>query len=104
LAGDKNKIWVKLWVDKNGKLGVTAKTPEVGEFAGGEADPKTAKYLMTLDPEFIADGLKIARGLGHDKVELGDKSTETEMRRMSLEAKGMRYIQMPVRASDGGTY
>ena len=96
---------VKIFIDNKGKLGVTAYNPEVGEFRGGEADPNTSQFLVALNPDFLLDGLRIARQLGHEKVDLLLDKKTPEMSPVTLDAKGMQYIQMPMRISgEAGAY
>ena len=89
---------VGIWVDKNGKLGITTDNPNVGSFSGGSAEGKSAKKIVTVDSNYLADGLKIARGLGHEKVDLHAKDNDHPM---TLKAPGLEYILMPMRDDSG---
>lgn len=87
-----------LWKDADGRLGMSSNTPDVGMFVGGEADPQTAKPIMALNPEYLIDGLRIARALGHDKVSL---QYVDEQAPLKIVAKGMEYVLMPMRMEGG---
>lgn len=94
-----------IWIDDKGKLGVTSNDPDVGMFAGGDADPNTAKQLAAFNPEFFKDGLRMARQLGHEKVDFFLGKKDPEISPVVLQAKGMKYVLMPMRISDsGGAY
>lgn len=85
-----------LWKDEKGKIGVTASGPEVGEYRGGEADWNTAKQIASFNPDFMLDGLRAARQLGHEEVTLNHSD---DMGPAQITAPGMKYVIMPMRLS-----
>lgn len=103
MTGERTKS-VNLWLDKKGNIGVTSHTPDMGEFAGGPADPATAKFLSAYDPQFLLDGIRAARALGHEKVSLSLDTKEREMSPGVLSAKGMKYVLMPMRMESGSVH
>jgi hypothetical protein len=103
MTSDRSKS-VNLWIDKEGKIGVTSQHPDVGEFVGGEANPATAKFAASYDPQFLLDGIRAARSLGHEKVSWQlDKKQPAESPGV-FTAKGMKYVLMPMRMEAGGVH
>ncbi len=87
---------VKIHADDKGRISVSSNGPDIGSFEGGAADMNTAKVVTALNPEYVVDGLRAARALGHETVSL--KYTD-DMSPIQITAPGMKFIQMPMRLS-----
>ena len=57
-----------LWIDGWNNWGAVASVANSGMFAGGPADPNTAKFVGAYDAQFLKDCFTAARKLGYETL------------------------------------
>lgn len=92
---------VKLYDLGNGKIGISAASPDVGEYASEGVTPKmieSAKGASTaLNPEYLKDALTAARLAGNDTVRVFIKDEVGPV--VVVGGKNFLAVTMPVRLS-----
>lgn len=90
---------VTLWRNADGSLGITSKTPELGEYEHNVPDRATAKVIAALDPKYLSEAINAARRVGDKTVTL---QWTNELTPLVIESKNAKSVIMPMRLSSIG--
>lgn len=86
---------VTLFVNPDGSVGATSRSPDVGEYEHNIQEG--AKVIGAFNPQYVMDGLNAARMVGDEKVSI---ESSDDLSPLVIRSRNTQTVIMPMRLSD----